>query len=58
MEDRKNRRTYAGQGQSEQGSRECKLATVIRCLSRGKANDSGWPTFKGKYVEYTRFRKE
>ncbi len=23
-----------------------------------QANDSGWPTFSGKYVEYPRFRKE
>ncbi len=23
-----------------------------------EANDSGWPTFSGKYVEYPRFRKE
>jgi hypothetical protein len=23
-----------------------------------QANDSGWPTFSGRYVEYPRFRKE
>jgi hypothetical protein len=23
-----------------------------------QANDSGWPTFSGKYVEYPRFCKE
>ncbi len=23
-----------------------------------QANDSGWPTFSGKYAEYPRFRKE
>ncbi len=27
-------------------------------LMGAQANDSGWPTFNGKYVEYPRFRKE
>jgi hypothetical protein len=33
------------------------MADLIRCLSGAQANDSGWPVFKGKYVEYPRFRK-
>jgi ribulose bisphosphate carboxylase small subunit len=27
-------------------------------MMNAQANDSGWPTFSGKYVEYPRFRKE
>jgi hypothetical protein len=34
------------------------MANLIRCLSGAQANDNGWPVFKGKYVEYPRFRKE
>ncbi len=34
------------------------MADLIRCLSGAQANDSGWPVFKGKYVEYLQFRKE
>ncbi len=30
----------------------------MRGLVGAQANDSGWPTFSGKYVEYPRFRKE
>jgi hypothetical protein len=30
----------------------------LSALMRGMMNDSGWPTFSGKYVEYPRFRKE
>jgi hypothetical protein len=35
-----------------------KVADLIRCLSGAQANDSGWPLFTGKYVEYPQFRKE
>jgi hypothetical protein len=35
-----------------------KVADLVRCLAGAQANDSGWPTFNGKYVEYPRFRKE
>jgi hypothetical protein len=34
------------------------LSTLMRNLMGAQANDSGWPTFSGKYVEYLRFRKE
>ncbi len=34
------------------------MADLIRCLSGAQANDSGWPVFTGKYVEYPQFRKE
>jgi hypothetical protein len=37
---------------------ESELATLIWCLSGAQANDSGWSIFKGKNVEYPRFRKE
>jgi hypothetical protein len=30
----------------------------MRGMMNAQANDSGWPTFSGKYVEYPRFRKE
>jgi hypothetical protein len=34
------------------------LSTLMRGVMNAQANDSGWPTFSGKYVEYPRFRKE
>jgi hypothetical protein len=34
------------------------LSTLMRGLMDAQVNDSGWPTFSGKYVEYPRFRKE
>jgi hypothetical protein len=34
------------------------LSTPMRGMMNAQANDSGWPTFSGKYVEYPRFRKE
>jgi hypothetical protein len=34
------------------------LAALMQGLIGAQANDSGWPTFSGKYVEYPRFRKE
>jgi hypothetical protein len=34
------------------------LATIMRGMMNAQANDDGWPTFSGKYVEYPRFRKE
>jgi hypothetical protein len=34
------------------------LAALMQGLMGAQANDSGWPTFNGKYVEYPRFRKE
>ncbi len=34
------------------------LANLMRRLMGAQANDSGWPTFSGKYAEYPRFRKE
>ncbi len=34
------------------------MSTLMRGMMNAQANDSGWPTFSGKYVEYPRFRKE
>jgi hypothetical protein len=34
------------------------LSTLMWNLMGAQANDSRWPTFSGKYVEYPRFRKE
>jgi hypothetical protein len=34
------------------------LSALMRGMMNAQANDSGWPTFSGKYVEYPRFRKE
>ncbi len=34
------------------------MVDLIQCLSGTQANDSGWPVFSGKYVEYPCFRKE
>ncbi len=40
---------------SETGS---DMASLMGGLVGAQANDSGWPTFSGKYVEYPRFQKE
>jgi hypothetical protein len=34
------------------------LSALMRGMMNAQANDSTWPTFSGKYVEYPRFRKE
>ncbi len=34
------------------------LSALMRGMMNAQANDSGWPTFSGKYVKYPRFRKE
>jgi hypothetical protein len=34
------------------------LSALMRGMLNAQANDSGWPTFSGKYVEYPRFCKE
>ncbi len=34
------------------------LSVLMLGLMGAQANDSGWPTFSGKYAEYPRFRKE
>jgi hypothetical protein len=34
------------------------LSALMRGMMNTQANDSGWPTFSGKYVEYPRFHKE
>ncbi len=34
------------------------LTALMQGLMGAQANDSRWPTFSGKYVEYPRFRKE
>jgi hypothetical protein len=30
---------------------------LLRSLGRAQANDSGWPTVKGKYLEYPKFKE-
>jgi hypothetical protein len=40
------------------GGTSKELTTLMQGLMGAQANDSGWPTFSGKYVEYPRFRKE
>jgi hypothetical protein len=39
----------------EEGS---ELTTLMRGMMNAQANDDGWPTFSGKYVEFPRFRRE
>jgi hypothetical protein len=34
------------------------LVTVLRGWGQLKANDSGWPTFDGRYASYPRFKRE
>ncbi len=34
------------------------MSVLMRGMMNAQENDSGWPTFSGKYVEYPRFRKE
>ncbi len=34
------------------------LAVLMQGLMAAQANDSGWPTFNGKYVEHPWFQKE
>jgi hypothetical protein len=34
------------------------LSALMRGMMKAQGNDSVWPTFSGKYVEYPRFRKE
>jgi hypothetical protein len=45
----------AGTTSSEVGS---EVAVLVRSLAGAQADDSGWPMFSPKYVEYSRFRKE
>ncbi len=37
---------------------EGELSALMRGMMNAQANDNGWPTFSGKFVEYPRFRKE
>ncbi len=34
------------------------LVSVLRGWGQLKANDSGWPTFDGRYASYPRFKRE
>ncbi len=58
------RRPERGMGNGEPGPRPRmggegnELTALMQGLMGAQANDSGWPTFSGKYVEYPRFRKE
>jgi hypothetical protein len=40
------------------GRANSELTSLMQGLMGAQANDSGWPTFSGRYVEYPRFRKE
>ncbi len=40
------------------GEEEGELSALMRGMMNAHANDNGWPTFNGKFVEYPRFRKE
>jgi hypothetical protein len=40
------------------GEEEGELSAMMRSMMNAQANDNGWPTFSGKFVEYPRFRKE
>jgi hypothetical protein len=40
------------------GGAGSELTALMQGLMGAQANDSGWPTFSGKYMEYPRFRKE
>ncbi len=40
------------------GEGEGELSALMRGMMNAQANDNGWPTFSGKFVEYPRFRKE
>ncbi len=37
---------------------EGELSALMRGMMNAQANDKGWPTFSGKFVEYPRFRRE
>jgi hypothetical protein len=39
-------------------ARESDLAALLRGLGEAQANNSGWPVFEEKYVEYPKFKKE
>jgi hypothetical protein len=51
-----------GQAEGAQGSNSqagaADLATLLRGWGQLRANDSGWPVFDGKYVDYPRFKRE
>jgi hypothetical protein len=40
------------------GRASSELTSLMQGLMGAQANDSVWPTFSGRYVEYPRFRKE
>jgi hypothetical protein len=44
--------------ETQVGGAGSELTALMQGLMGAQANDSGWPTFSGKYVEYPRFRKE
>jgi hypothetical protein len=37
---------------------EGELSALMRGMMNAQANDNGWPTFSGKFMEYPRFRRE
>jgi hypothetical protein len=52
-----------GQGSAEEATRAGRtgpryLVELMRSLGQMQANDSGWPTFDGRFVSYPRFKRE
>jgi hypothetical protein len=48
----------AGETGRDKGTAPRYLMEFMRSFSQMQANDSGWPTFDGRYVSYPRFRRE
>jgi hypothetical protein len=51
-------REPAGGAERARGGNTRYLVEFIRSCSQMRANDSGWPTFDGQYVNYPHFKKE
>jgi hypothetical protein len=47
-----------GMAEDRRREEEGELSVLMRGMMNAQANDNGWPTFSGKFVEYPRFRKE
>jgi hypothetical protein len=47
-----------GEAMGTRGAAPRYLVEFMRSFGQMRANDSGWPTFDGRYVNYPRFKKE
>ncbi len=47
-----------GEAAETRGAAPRYLVEFMRSFGQMRANDSGWPTFDGRYVNYPRFKKE